>query len=188
MTVPALPLPTNPEGSPRELVSELGALVGEQTAAGWCADLLAGAAPHDYVPMLPYLGRNCAVAAFDPRWHDYWPRSWGGRGLLYVWAGSAAVTVVEGLSDPHWRPAEMSLKVASRREIGEAAPGAVLLVDHELARVRSQAIRCLGQVGDTEHIAVVEPALDDEETQVRRAAVRALRRMAERLDIDATWD
>lgn len=184
MTVPPLPPPTTPEASPPELVTELGRIVGPETAAGWCADLLAGADPHDYVEMLDYLGSNTRKAAFDPSWYDYWPRTWGARGLLYVWADSAAPVVVEGLGDAHWRPAEMCLKVATKREIGEAGPGAVPLSEHELPRVRAAALRCLGKVGDTEHVEVVDAALDDEQPQVRRAGARALAEMIRRLDLD----
>jgi HEAT repeats len=178
-----LPPPTDPDGSPRSLVTELGERVGEQTAAGWCADLLAGADPAEYVAILGYLGSNCLTAAFDSRWHAYWPRTWGARGLLYVWADSAAATVVAGLGDAHWRPAEMCLKVAARREIGEAGPGAVRLAAHELPRVRAAALRCLGRVGDTEHLETVATARDDQEVQVRRAGVRALAEMGIRLDV-----
>lgn len=184
MSVPDLPPPSGGDDTPRGLVTELGVLVGEEVAAGWCADLLAGADPHDYVGMLAYLGKNCARAAFDPSWHDYWRRTWGGRGLLYVWADSAAAVVVEGLADEHWRPAEMCLKVATLREIGEAGPGAVPLATHDLSRVRLNAIRCLGAVGDTEHIAVVVDALDDEDPAVRRAAARAVAMLSRRLDLD----
>ena len=150
----------------------------------WCADLLAGADVRDYAAMLAYLGRNCATAAFDPGWHDYWHRTWGARGLLYVWADSAVGAVVVGLADEHWRPAEMCLKVATKREIGEAGPGALTLVAHELPRVRAHAVRCLGVVGDTEHCLVVQEAADDEDPAVRRAAARARTLMARRLDLD----
>ncbi len=182
-SVPSLPPPTDPDGTPAELVSELGALVGETTAATWCADLLGGADVRDYAGMLAYLGRNCATAAFDAGWHDYWHRTWGGRGLLYVWSEGVADVVVSGLADPHWRPAEMCLKVATKREIGEAGPAAVPLATHELPRVRANAVRCLGLVGDTEHLPVVEAAIDDGDPVVRRAAARARTLMARRLDL-----
>lgn len=178
-----LPRPSNPQGSPRELVSELGQRVGEEAAARWCADLLAGADVYDYVALLPYLGSNCEQAAFDPSWYDYWHRTWGARALLYVWAESAAPVVVEGIADDHWRPAEMCLKVAAKRELGEAGPGAVRLTRHELPRVRVAAIRCLGAVGDTEHVDAVDAAVGDGRVDVRRAAARALEQMAKRLDL-----
>ena len=82
----------------------------------------------------------------------------------------------------------MCLKVAAKREIGEAGPGAVPLTRHELPRVRAAALRCLGVVGDTEHVEIVEDALADDEDQVRRAAAGALRRMTSRLDLQrADW-
>jgi hypothetical protein len=179
-----LPAPTEPDGSPRALVTELSELVGAETAAGWCGDLLAGADPHEYVDVLSYLGSNCRAAAFDSRWHDYWYRTWGARGLLYVWADSATAPVVVGLSDEHWRPAEMCLKVAARREICEAGPGAVPLATHELARVRAAAVRCLSKVGDAEHVDTVEAARADPDALVRRTAHRAMLEMVERLELE----
>lgn len=179
----SLPAPKHPGGSPRDLVLQLGDRVGAEQAAAWCADLLDGADVRRYVAVLPYLGSNCATAAFDARWHDYWHRTWGARGLLYVWSPSAARVVVSHLSDDHWRPAEMCLKVATRRELGEAGPQAASLMSSDLPRVRAAASRCLGVVGDTEHVSAVEAALDDESTEVRRAAVRALERLELRLDL-----
>jgi hypothetical protein len=186
MSVPDLPPPSDPDGTPRDLVTELGIRVGEAIAARWCAELLAGGDPHDFVGMLPYLGRNTAVAAFDPAWHAYWPRTWGARGLLYVWDDSVAGQVVAGLADEHWRPAEMCLKVATGHQIGEAGPAAILLVDHDLPRVRVNAVRCLGVVGDTEHVAAVRMALADDDSAVRRTAARSLTLMSARLDLAQT--
>jgi HEAT repeat protein len=73
--------------------------------------------------------------------------------------------------------------VATRREIGEAGPGAARLAGHALPRVRAQAVRTLGVVGDTEHVVVVRSALDDAEGVVRRAAALALDRLVGRLDL-----
>lgn len=182
MSLPDLPPPSEPKASPRVLVSELGERVGQERAARWCADLLGGADPAGYVAMLDYLGSNCRRVAFHPSWHDYWPRTWGARGLLYVWSDRVASDVVAGVGDPHWRPAEMCLKVAARREIGEAAEPAVPWAGHELPRVRAAAVRLLGAVGESEHVDVVERALGDDEGLVRHAAARALRRLARRLD------
>lgn len=176
--------PSEPGASPRRLVTELGQRVGQEQAAGWCGELLSGADPHDYVSMLDYLGSNCRTAAFDPRWQNYWPRTWGARGLLYVWSPALTSTVVAGLGDEHWRPAEMCLKVARAREIGAAGPGALLLTKAGLPRVRAAALRALGAVGDTEHVEVVESALADVDASVRRAADRALTALVYRLDLD----
>ena len=114
---------------------------------------------------------------------DYWWPTWAARGLLYVWSASVAPTVVRGLAHQHWRPAEMCLKVAARRELAEAADGAVALAGHDLSRLRAAAVRTLGRVGDTEHVATVRSGLDDTEAQVRRAAALALERMVARLDL-----
>jgi hypothetical protein len=126
---------------------------------------------------------------YPAQWKDYWVRTWGARGLLYVWDDSAAPAVVAGLDDEHWRPGEMCLKVATKREIGEAGPrAAVLAVEGELPRVRVQALRTLGAVGDTEHVDVVRDLLDDEEPAVRRQAARSLTQLARRLDVEVEVD
>jgi HEAT repeat protein len=44
-------------------------------------------------------------------------------------------------------------------------------------------VRTLGVVGDTEHVEVVEAALDDPDVSVRMAAERAMTRLVERLDL-----
>jgi HEAT repeat protein len=68
--------------------------------------------------------------------------------------------------------------------VAEAADGAVRLCQHELPRVRATALRVLGAAGDTEHVDPVLVALEDPEPEVRRSAVRALRRLVRRLDLD----
>ena len=90
---------------------------------------------------------------------------------------------MHGLGDEHWRPAEMCLKVAARRELADAAELALPLTDHDLSRVRANAVRLLGVVGDTDHVAVVRAGLDDADPQVRRASGLALERMVARLDL-----
>lgn len=172
----ALPPPDDPRAAPRELLAALRRLVGEPAAAGYCVDLLDGADAHAYADVLPYLGGNL-------EWDAYWARAWGARGLLYVWDDSAAPMVVTGLHDPAWRVAENCLKVAAVRELAAAGPAAVRLAEHSLPRVRAQAVRTLGIVGDTEHVDVVGAALDDPDVGVRVAAERAMTRLAERLDL-----
>ena len=134
--------------------------------------------------MLPYLaGKGPAAALLAGEWPLLWARFWGWR-LLRVWDGSAVPAVVKALTDEEWRPAEGALRVAARHEIAEAAYGAARLTRHQLPRVRATALRALGAAGDTEHVDPVLEALDDPEPDVRRSAVRALRRMAPRLDLD----
>ena len=157
--------------------------MGEPAAAELCAALLSGGDPETYRAALLYLGGPAGQRVPDESWKLYWSRVWGGRGLLYVWAPSAASAVVSGLTDSHWRVAEMSLKVSALREIAEAGDPAIRLADHELPRVRANAVRTLGVVGDTEHVEVVVQAQDDPESLVRRAAELALRRLRDRLDL-----
>lgn len=158
---------------------ELADHLGEPAAVAVCVDLLGGADPAPYAVEVVYLsGLRVGPAERDACWF----RAWGARGLLHVWTDEAAPAVLAGLADEHWRPAENCLKVASRRELGEAGPAAVGLLDHELPRMRAQAVRFLGIAGDTEHVAPVQDALGDPEAGVRQAAARALARMAERLD------
>ena len=188
---PDLPPPRELDVPVGVLVEELAGRLGIEATVALCVDLLAGADRGDHVSELPYL-TGLSFEPGSPRleaqhWPDHWVRTWGARGLLYVWSDDAAGPVVAGLTDEHWRPAEMCLKVSSRRELGEAGPGALLLLDHALPRVRGQALRTLGAVGDTEHVAAVRRALDDEHSDVRRHAARALERMSARLDLDAPW-
>jgi HEAT repeat protein len=102
---------------------------------------------------------------------------------LYVWSDAAAPVVVRRLGDQHWRVAEMCVKVAAKRDLGEAGPGVAALAGHELPRVRAAVVRALGIIGDTEHVDVVREALQDLDGDVRRAAARALDRLSTRLDL-----
>ncbi len=167
----------------RELVADLAHKIGEAEAVDICAELLTGAEPAGYASELPYLAGSPAYALLDGTWRDYWARTWGGRGLLYVWRDSAAGAVVAGLDDEHWRPAEMCLKVAATRELAVASEGAVALSRHALPRVRACALRTLGRAGDTEHVEMVRAGLEDPHADVRRAAALALERMVARLDL-----
>lgn len=177
-----LPSPHHLDAHPRDLLAELAAAVGETRAAQDCADLLMGADPEEFADVLPYLGGS-AKAVIEGRVKRGWARVWGARGLLYVWTEPASYAVVQGLADRSWRVAENCLKVSTVRQIGAAGPGAALLLDHRLARVRAQAVRTLGVVGDTEHVSAVRSARGDAEAAVRQAADRALRQLNERLDL-----
>jgi hypothetical protein len=185
--VTELPPPHDLAAPVPRLVVELATHLAEPRAVSVCVELLQGADREDHLAVLPYL-TGLSFETGSPRrdpasWADHWVRTWGARGLLYVWEESAAPAVVSGLADEHWRPAEMCLKVATRREIGAAGDGAVALSAHELPRVRAQAVRALGVVGDTEHVAAVRARLDDEAEPVRRQARRALELLVSRLDL-----
>ena len=170
-----------------ELIEELASRLGVPAFTAVCVDLLEGAPREGHLDSLPWLTGHDWAEGSDVRdpdvWHDYWLRTWGARGLLHVWDDAATSAVVAGLSDEHWRPAEMCLKVAARHEVAGAGDGAAALADHELPRVRTAAMRALAVAGDTEHVGLVRDRLDDPDEAVRRAAARALERLARRLDI-----
>ncbi len=168
------------------MVDSLVAEEGSSRVVEVCAALLDGAPPEEEAGMAVRLSGHAVATPDELRargYREYWWPTWGARGLLYVWSESAAASVVRGVGHEHWRPAEMSLKVAARRELAEAADAAVGLSGHELPRVRAVAMRCLGLVGDTEHVPAVRSGLDDPDPQVRRAAGLALERMVSRLDL-----
>lgn len=182
-----LPPPDYLDASISVLVRELVARVGRDRFVEVCTALLEGARREDHLEELPYLTGftfEDGAGSRDPEvWNDYWLRTWGARGLLHVWDDRATSTVVAGLGDRHYRPAEMCLKVSARHDVAGAGPGAASLVDHELPRVRASAVRALGFVGDTEHADLVRNARDDPAPDVRRQAERAWRRLVVRLDL-----
>ena len=167
--------------TPRETWDRVARQIGEVEAARRCADMLVAHDPAQVRDTLELIGAAEKMFGHRP-WKPYWVRSWGARGLLYVWSDDCTSAVVQGLSDEHWRPAEMCVKVSARREIGEAGPGIAALAGHDLPRMRQTVARALGIVGDTEHVDVVRRLSDDPDRSVRAAAVRAIARLSERLD------
>lgn len=155
-----------------------------------CTALLEGAPPEQWPEIAVGLSvHGTTVPQLRSEGYDdgYWWQTWGARGLLYAWRPSAAAFVIRGLDDEHWRPAEMCLKVSAARELAEAADRAVALAGHDLPRVRAAAVRLLGRAGDTEHVTAVRSALEDPDSQVRRAAGLALERMVARLDLPGEY-
>ena len=179
-------LPPRPEGrpSPRELLGVLADQVGESSAALLCADVLDADDPAAQAATVRFLGGRAgeSVLAGTGGWKAYWARTWGARGLLYVWDDRVAPVVLSRLSDEAWRVAEMCMKVATLREL-PGADAAVRLSTHELPLVRAVAMRLLGAAGDTEHVAAAMDGLGDPDPLVRRAASRAVRRLETRLDV-----
>lgn len=179
------PEPADPSAHPRDLVAGAVAHYGAAYVASWCADLLAArVGPYDPdLPSLAWLaGRATGWEAASSIPDRYWPRVWGGRGLLYAWTPEAAPAVRAGLADPAWRVREMCAKVARLRELGETADGLAALVGDEVPRVRAAAARALGTLGEGEHAAVLHTAAADTERAVREAAATALDELRERLD------
>lgn len=170
-----------------ELIEELAARLGRPEFTRVCVSLLEGAPREEHLDALPSLTGHDWSEGEPVReqasWPDYWLRTWGARGLLHVWDDAATGTVVTGLSDEHWRPAEMCLKVTARHDVTGAGDGAAALAGHELPRVRAAAMRALAVVGDTEHVDVVAQAADDPDPAVRKAAARALDQLRQRLDL-----
>ena len=177
-----VPPPTDLDVPVRELILELAGHLGVPAFVAECTALMGGAPRSAHQPALRYL----AGRSFDAEgeWDPYWWRTWGARGLLHVWDDSATGSVVAGLADEHWRPAEMCLKVSTRHEVAGSAEGAAALVVHELPRVRAQALRTLAVTGDSEHLDLVRQRIDDPDEAVRRQARRALDRLGRRLDLD----
>jgi hypothetical protein len=184
-----LPRPAEGDRPIGARIRELEALVGRERFVEVCCDLLGGADRSSYVAELRYLtgfdGEHRDRFLDESSWKDYWVRTWGARGLLHCWSDRASDAVVGGLGDEHYRPAEMCLKVAAMYDVAGSGPGAAILTTHELPRVRANAVRTLGVVGDTEHAEVVVAALDDPDESVRTQAARAYERMATRLDLPA---
>lgn len=185
--VSTLPAPEPRDRPVAALIEELDGLLGRARFVEVCVDLLEGADRTAYVPELRYLTGHAwepGDPTLDPTvWKDYWVRTWGARGLLYCWHDAATRPVVAGLTDVHYRPAEMCLKVSAKHDVAGSGPGAALLTRHDLPRVRANAVRTLGVVGDTEHAHDVLALLKDPEERVREHAARAYTRMARRLDL-----
>jgi hypothetical protein len=185
--VSTLPAPEPGDRPIAARIRELDAHIGRARFVEVCCDLLGGADRTSYVPELRYLtGHSWAPGdpTFDRAvWKDYWVRTWGARGLLHCWQDAATGQVVAGLGDVHYRPAEMCLKVSARHDVAGSGPGAALLTRSPLPRVRANAARTLGVVGDTEHVGDVLGMLHDPEETVREHAARAYERMARRLGL-----
>ena len=189
-----LPPPRDLEAPVGELVAELADHLGVRATVDLCVELLEGADRKDHPDAMPYLTGvvfdEDSPIYYPAQWKDYWVRTWGARGLLYVWDDSAAPAVVAGLDDEHWRPARdvpEGLDQARDRARPVRAPPCWPSTG-ELPRVRVQALRTLGAVGDTEHVDVVRDLLDDEEPAVRRQAARSLTQLARRLDLEVVVD
>ena len=170
------------------LVGELLSHVPEPVVMAYAVTLLDGDDPGRYPTALRYMGGGHAEILLGNRDFALWPVVWGARALQYVWtpqqASEAARLVVAHLGDERWRVAEMCTKVVAKRELAEGADALVPLTRHRLPRVRMQAVRALGRVGETEHLAVIHAALGDEDIDVRRAARKAMELRADQLDLD----
>lgn len=181
------PEPQDLHATPRAHLAEAVERYGLHATVDTCLVALEGAKDLDLLPVpLTYLGgaharRELEKAFLVERGQDHWPRTWGARGLQYVWAGYAAPVVVLALSDGHWRVREMAAKVVAKHEVGEAAEALLRLVSDPEPRVQVAAMRAAGEVGESEHVRVIESTAS-EDRAVQIAASSALRALRRRLD------
>lgn len=171
-----------------KLLAQFLSKVADGVVVRYAITLLDGDDPTRYPTALRHFGGAHADLLIDEGDLTVWPAVWGARALRYVWtpqhAADATKLMVAHLDDPRWRVAEMCAKVVRKQELGEGADALIPLTGHRLSRVRMQAIRALGKVGETEHLKVIHQALSDEEKDVRRAAAKAMEQRASRLDLD----
>jgi hypothetical protein len=166
------------DDSPAERIAKVVAELGEDEVVARATALIAGLNAGE--EFLLSVGGRHAQGILDGAPALYWPEVWGARTFLYVWQDSAIPAVLAGLGNQAWRVREMSAKVVARRELAYPAEVAVLAAD-EVARVRAQAARALGEVGGAEQIDVLRALLKDPEIEVRREANGALKKIRAKL-------
>jgi hypothetical protein len=166
------------DDSPAERIAKVVAELGEDDVIARATALIAGLNAGE--EFLLAVGGRHAQGILDGAPALYWPEVWGARTFLYVWQDSAIPAVLAGLGNQAWRVREMSAKVVARRELAYPAEVAVLATD-EVARVRAQAARALGEVGGAERSTCLRALLKDSEIEVRREANGALKKIRAKL-------
>lgn len=166
------------DDSPAERIAKVVAELGEDEVIARATALIAGLNAGE--EFLLAVGGRHAQGILDGAPPLYWPEVWGARTFLYVWNDSATPAVLAGLGNQAWRVREMSAKVVSRRELAYPAEVAALAAD-EVARVRAQAARALGEIGGAEQVDVLRSLLKDPEIEVRREAGGALKKLRAKL-------
>ena len=167
------------DASPAERIAEAIAKFGEPEVADRAAALLSGA--NEGEEFLLWVGGRHARGILDGAPPLYWPEVWGARALLRAWDDSVSGPVRLGLHNQAWRVREMCCKVVVSHDLPFAADLRTLLTD-ETPRVRAQAARALGKVGEYEDALEVKKLLKDPEVDVRREAGGALKLLSTRLD------
>lgn len=125
-----------PGAHPRDHVAATVRLLGHDEAVRWLCRL-ADERERDTDPPVELLG-----GASD--WPAHWRRTWGLRGLLYVWSDRAAASVAGALGGTHWRSREMACKVCRVRSLDVALLELQRLRDHDPNhRVRTAADRAI---------------------------------------------
>jgi hypothetical protein len=166
------------DDSPAERIAKVVEQLGEDEVIARATALIAGLNAGE--EFLLAVGGRHAQGILDGAPPLYWPEVWGARTFLYVWNDSAIPAVLAGLGNQAWRVREMSAKVVARRELAYPAEVAALAVD-EVARVRAQAARALGEIGGADEVDVLRSLLKDPEIEVRREAGGALKKLRAKL-------
>lgn len=168
------------DNSPADRMSAAVGLYGEPWVVERAASLLEGGNEGD--EFLLWVGGRHAQGVLNGAPPLYWPEVWGARALSYVWADSAAPSIVRGLRDRAWRVREMCAKVALQRGVGTPAVLSPLLTD-ENPRVRAAGARAIAELGSADNADALRTMLRDPEKDVRRAAQQSLARLTERLEL-----
>jgi uncharacterized protein (DUF2336 family) len=168
------------DDSPAERIAKVVEQLGEDEVIARATALIAGLNAGE--EFLLAVGGRHAQGILDGAPPLYWPEVWGARTFLYVWNDSAIPAVLAGLGNQAWRVREMSAKVVARRELRYPAEVAALATD-EVARVRAQAARALGEIGGADEVDVLRSLLKDPEIEVRREAGGALKKLRAKLPV-----
>src|ERR1700712_3253239 len=159
------------DASPGDRITLAIAKFGERDVADRAAALLTGS--NEGEEFLLWVGGKHAQGILDGAPALYWPEVWGARTLLYAWDEPAATVVKTALGNQAWRVREMCCRVVAARELPFGAELLPLLTD-EVARVRANAARALGVVGDYDQAVEVKKLLGDPELEVRKQTGAAL--------------
>lgn len=171
------------DDSPAERIAKVVTELGEEEVIARATALIAGLNAGE--EFLLAVGGRHAQGILDGAPPLYWPEVWGARTFLYVWNDSAIPAVLAGLANQAWRVREMSTKVVARRELAYPAEVAALATD-EVARVRAQAARTLGEIGGADQVDVLRSLLKDPEIEVRREAGGALKKIRAKLPAETS--
>jgi HEAT repeat protein len=166
------------DASPGDRIALATQRFGERDVADRAAALLSG--NNEGEEFLLWVGGRHAQGILDGAPALYWPEVWGARTLLYAWDEPAGTVVRTALANQAWRVREMCCRVVAARELPFGAELVPLLAD-EVARVRGNAARALGVVGNYDQALEVKKLLKDPELDVRKQTGAALKALTDRL-------
>lgn len=133
--------------TPRQSIEAECERDGRAEVVAGCVDLLVGRdADDELILALGGPGARHVLAGGAGGRHGYWPRSWGARGLLYVWDSRATQVIIQATHDDAWRVREMAAKVIARHRVGDALGAVSALEGDDVARVRAAAHRAVVRI------------------------------------------